>query len=518
MMAGAPPAHLASGQLSERQSRGCHGEGPETLATSMGPSQQLTSNGGLTAKNAENGAYRRHSQYATRGLYLPVRSETGSMLFDVKQLAVSSMQNRPPRFRRRDVSAAKPMGETLPADNTTMPPHNQPCPPPEGGGHRPGWLNSPAFTAVVTFLVVLAGAAASLFTEGIRTQSWFPIPDAAGALGASIFWGLCLVAIALLFCNQRAVVKQAVQEQQTLTASLGQLDSAVRRLNTLPNETFLPSFQDSYGEALAAALLVITDTNATQAQVEATIRAVLTAIADTAKDFDGASSDTIYSAHLMVFRYREDSAQIVDALRLVAVTAGHEEYVGALELIPELSTSTLAPGNIDATVRAISLPIPTESDDYFDGSTKRTKSTLIPGAPTAYVKQTFEAFASIDGFIARLHDSSIDRQLVGKVQRYFIEGEGKAIKSFACLPIVDFIQGAQEGGDNSQRSWGQPLAVLNLQSSSGGLLADNGATLFAPLVGPFLNLVAILLIRRQETLNDPPPTVGTADAQPGASQ
>lgn len=391
------------------------------------------------------------------------------------------------------------------------------------------WLGSPAFAAVVTFLVVLAGAAASLFTEGIRQFqlfSWMKIPAGTDLGGAAAFWLLVVLSVILLYVNQRGVAGIAAREQSALKGSLAQLDDAVRRLNTLPTKNFLPAFQDSFREALATALLPLADDTATVSQIEKAIRAVLAAIADTAKDFDGATMDAVYGANIMVFRRRDEPSQVVDALGLVRVGPCHEEYLGALELVPALSTSTAEPGQPDARIKAICLPVPTDGNDYYDSGAKQTKSVLIPGAPTSYVKKTFDAFASIDDFLARLDSStSIDRRHVGRIQQYFTSGDGKAIKSFASLPIVDITEisaGTQGAEDESTN--GRPIAVLNIHSESPGLLEDNGATLFAPLAGPFLNLLAILLSQRDEVRSEASSgTAGTAGgqtivAQEGAKQ
>ncbi|MBB3196427.1 hypothetical protein [Roseateles terrae] len=373
-----------------------------------------------------------------------------------------------------------------------------------------GWawvIGSPAFAAVVTLLVVMAGAAASLFTEGIRSHSPMPIPDGTSALGAWLFWSLSIVAVGALLVNQVILRRTSLQERADLDNSLKKLDTAVRRLNTLPNEAFLPSFQDSYGEAFAVAVLAIASPEVRAAQVDAAIRAVLAALADTARDFDGGEDDAVYRAHLMLFRPREMRSLVSDSLGLPTISSQHLEYAGALETVVELSTSLTARGEIDAALVTIHLPIPAEGMDYFDADLGRTRSSLIPGAATSYVKGTFDSFATIDDFLARLKESSLDRTHVGTIQRYFVEGTGRSIRSFATLPVMDLTLSGVGSDEGASGRAAHPLAVLVLQSSAIGLLADNGATLFAPLAGPFLNLLAMLLLRREEF-------VGTLTATP----
>lgn len=379
-------------------------------------------------------------------------------------------------------------------------------------------ITAPAFSAVITLLIVLAGAAASLFTDAIREFN-FPfgkLPGSKDSIGAFAFWMLVLLALVLLVINQVGVLRRTAREQDALNGALGRLDTAVRRLNTLPSEHFLPSFQDSFREALHVALLAIGDEDVRLEQVDASIRAVLAAVADTARDFDGAPSDAIYGANVMVFRDREQSSQIEDALQLVHVGSSHREYAGAIELLPQLSTCTEDPGAVDSRTRPISLPIPTERADYYDTGSRSTKSTVIPGAPTSYVKRTFDGFASIDAFLQRIHDhTSLDRQLVGKVQEYFTTGPGKDIKSFASLPIVAInkpSEALKQGAETSDSE--TPLGVLNIHSQRPGMLIDNGASLFAPLMGPSVSVLAILLVHRTElaSVESSPPADRERDA------
>jgi hypothetical protein len=326
-----------------------------------------------------------------------------------------------------------------------------------------------------------------------------PIPEDTSALGAWLFWMLSIVAVGALLANQVILRRTSLQERSDLDQSLKKLDTAVKRLNTLPNEAFLPSFQDSYGEAFAVAVLTIASPEVLKAQVDAAIRAVLAALADTARDFDGGKNDAVYRAHLMLFRPREMRSLVSDSLGLPTISSQHLEYAGALETVVELSTSLTARGDIDAALVTIHLPIPAEGMDYFDADLGRTRSSLVPGAATSYVKGTFDSFATIDDFLARLKESSLDRTHVGAIQRHFVEGPGRDIKSFATLPVMDLtLSGVESEEEAIGRTAARPLAVLVLQSSAIGLLADNGATLFAPLAGPFLNLLAMLLIRREE--------------------
>lgn len=370
-----------------------------------------------------------------------------------------------------------------------------------------------AFTGVTTLVIVLTGAAASLFTEGIRKTSSV-VPAADSSSGSVIFWLLLVVAVLLLYANQKGLFRKSDGAHHELATALARLDSAVKRLNTLPSENFLPSYKDQYAEALAATALVLLEPQVTVDNVESAIRAVLAALVDTAKDYDNAESGTAYAANVMLFRRKEHATSVNGIVDLVPIVHDSPDYIGVLELIPELSVSSASSGARDPHTGPISVPIPADPSDYFDHTTKVNRSAVMPGAPTSYVTGSFDAFASIATFLSRLEDTSIDRKQVEVIRKYFLEGKGRHIRSFVSLPILPLglpVNGerkVEEPGTEEvllrsipvDRGAPEPLGVLNLQSQNPGLLADNGEQLFAPLMSTFAALIAILIVQRQDLL------------------
>lgn len=354
------------------------------------------------------------------------------------------------------------------------------------------------FSVVVTLLVVLAGAGASLFTEGIRNNALNLIPAADSGSGAVIFWLMLFITLILVFANQRGVLKKTSREQEHMSSSLAKLDSAVKRLNTLPSEQFLPSFHDSFREALAMTLLVLDDDDACVEDIEKAIRGVLGAIAESARDFDGVGSAVNYGANVMLFRSRDEPSTLSSRWSLVDVGPSHAEYLGVLELYKVLSTCTASPGEPDARTPEISLPVPSEVEEYYDEANARMSSVLLPGAPAAFMKRSFESYSSRGAFLKSLLATGVDRAQVRRLRDYFESGAGKSIESFASIAIV----GPKLAKDEEP----EPVGVLNIHSERAGLMEDNGAVLFGPLVGPFIALLAILIDQRRGTIAAQPVT------------
>jgi hypothetical protein len=393
--------------------------------------------------------------------------------------------------------------------------------PVQSGGRWEKLASGAGFGAAITLAVVLAGAVASLYPNAIRGLAAFPA-DNEGGWAAWWFIGLVGIALALLLVNQKAIYTKSGREQRALSATLTSLDSqqsaftdsleqlnaAVQRLNTLPSQSFLPAFRDSYKEAFGLTLGCIGNDSGVL-KTEIAIRSVLGAIIETAKDFDGAAQETVYGANIMLFRPRAHAPMITDALGLVTVTEGHAEYLGSLELIPELSTSSLDPWNVDKRTQPIALPVPASGDDYFDQEAGVTKSVMLPGAPFSFVKRSFDAYPTMDVFVKALRAAALPGAWVGHIVSYFTnsQGGGHHIRSFASLPIESAEPAKPSTSPDpavvltsSQTVPTLPLAVLNLHCEQSGLLADNGSTLFAPLMGPFASLLAILIVQRQAKL------------------
>lgn len=370
----------------------------------------------------------------------------------------------------------------------------------------PKWIetgaSNPFFSVSTTLLVIFAGVSASLFTEGIRSHFFLDVPESKSSDGARYFWIFVTLAALAFWLNQAALTKRGNRARS-------ELEEAVRRLKTLPSEVFLPTHSRCWKEASASAIACMVTVNTgktlSRADVDQAARAVLRAVLEAAKDFDKAGQQLEYSANVMVWRDQAQGIESPNAFHVIEKSLVGPEISGYLELIPELSTNSSAavPGTRDLSTKAVLLPIPKDPSPFL-GDDGVTRIVTLPGAPTTFATGNYSVFPNLQSFFEALNKgTTLDDRVTRQVMSYFKEAEGRHIRSFASFPIM-------APGSTDQL----PLGVLNIHSRHEGLLEDNGLTLFAPLLEPFLTLLAVILALRGGTTAS---SVDSSAPNPGES-
>lgn len=348
-----------------------------------------------------------------------------------------------------------------------------------------------SFSGLALFMSILAGAHASKYAEAIYSNlSPFWLAKTF-SIEASVFWGL--VYLALIFF----ILGQVVQNKRADKA-IGKLDSMIKRLQTLPAEGYLPSYQSCYRVAAANSFLVLLSPETKIEQVELAIRSVLGSILETARDFDKAG-EIEYAANIMLWHAEGKDVEATKPLELIPNMINHPDLEGVLELIPALSTTTTNnikdKYNQDKLVKPILLPIPKNRKPIYD-TNMNLRSQLLPGAPYAFIYKVFASYKNINTLFDWLdNDCAASLETINQVKSYFMpNGAGENIRSFGSLPIL--LPSA-----NATTSEALPLGVLNIHSAKENILEDNGQTLFTPLLEPFLMLLSMLLLKRTELLS-----------------
>lgn len=348
-----------------------------------------------------------------------------------------------------------------------------------------------AFTAIVT---VLAGGLASFFTDDIKASYLHMWPFAHG----QIFWGATWFWVAVGLTGACLGTGQWAQAGKSDRAAK-RLETMVTKLETLPTGDFLPEWKETCRIALQDCCTSLLMEQSTIAVLEQRIRNVLGSIAIIAQQYDKAG-DTEYAASVMLWRACDESFRVtLESPAPVVVVPwfqGDQRARGVLELIPSLSTcyTSGSTGTFEGDLRAVPLvlPVPLDTSSVYDKKNKR-RTPVLPGATWAFVHSSFAQFPDVSEFAKWIDDeTSIDAHAAKKMKDYFREGKGKHIQSFGSVPILL----KSFSGTHQTRHVG----VLNLHSVETGLLADNGQTLFVPLLEPFLVVLSILLLQREDML------------------
>jgi hypothetical protein len=361
----------------------------------------------------------------------------------------------------------------------------------QGSSWLPSWLDkflvgpfAGALTAVIT---VLAGAT---FQDDILTTVLHPWPLYPMFLWkASIFW-LTIILVALLMGGtQFARANAAKRARARVDTQVGNLESLVHRIESLPPESFLSRYQELLRQAGSSTFLVLAG-QATRQQIESAIRNVLGAIVELARDYDKRIDEAIYAANVMLFR-SDGNLEAPAPVSFGALTMPHPEHDGVLELIPALSTTTAnADLGPDMDVAPLLIQIPKNKASTMDRNLN-PRFPVLPGAAWAFVYCEYAGFptiAQLDEWLE--HKCSASQELIKGIRDYFASGAGKNIKSFASMPILPPSRAAHR----------LPLGVLNLHSDRDALLAIKGGERFGPLLEPFRLLLSLLLTLRMAHL------------------
>jgi hypothetical protein len=248
------------------------------------------------------------------------------------------------------------------------------------------------------------------------------------------------------------------------------------------------------------------------AAVEQLIRNLIASIAHIAQQFDRAGN-VQYGAGVMLWRAADAGSKVVlegaNPIIVVPWFQGDQRASGVLELVPALSAVVVRaptpPCAADPNAHSLVLPVPADVSPVYDNR-HQPRTAVLPGSASAFVLSEFAHFLDIGRFVEWIDErTSIDHHASKAMKDYFLSGGGRHIQSFCSLPILP---------PRSARGDGTNVGVLNLYSVQKGLLAENGQTLFVPLLEPFLVILSMLLLDRQDLLAQRGPPAPAAPPRP----
>ena len=235
-------------------------------------------------------------------------------------------------------------------------------------------LRSSAYAAFVSFCGLFAGLLGSLYAKEIKNA--FPLVFGRGPVSyhALLFWTSASAATLLFFLAQRGSEAERRESEQRLGQQAEKLAQLVR---TLPPSDFLSTFRKIFWDCSAALseILDTTEQELSSSIVQQAIRLVLGGVATLAQKFDGAPSDVLYAANVMIFRPAEqlDDAKIEELkngpLRFSPPETDLRVLRGVLTLELNLSTTTEGGSSwaVDTSLIPLALAVPREAWDPQSG-------------------------------------------------------------------------------------------------------------------------------------------------------
>lgn len=328
------------------------------------------------------------------------------------------------------------------------------------------------FSALTTCLGVFAGLLGSIYGDKIKTAFPFALENGPIAWSVVLFW------VSLLIFGWFFGLGFNAQNQAT-----NKLEQVIR---TLPPKGFLVVFEDLFKTCLNVYWQAQETQGGITKAMEKTIVTALHGVLCLVKTFDSRHDHPVYSANIMLFRPITDLEPVSLGDNIIFTEPGYnpDAWDGVLQLRKEFALTLTDKEELkpDLMIKAIMLPIPKLKFRMDKG-----KPTVLPGAPAVFCDPTkFVGFENTLQLASWCREQSgLRASIAENVERYFVDGDGKDIRSFISIPIV--LPGAQ-AGENPE-----VLGVINLHSNREGILPGEKAGLFVPLTSPFMLLIAYSL-------------------------
>jgi hypothetical protein len=413
------------------------------------------------------------------------------------------------------------------------------------------------FNLLVTLVGMLAGFYVSVYSSEIKgglrafvNLPWLQLPDWGHllvAVVATLVFGSCLNANLSAQRDRAEEAKSdAAEQQRRLLDQLGTQRAETReaqqfaksqgealqlKLNdvlSIPPRGFLSLFREF---ATDVGLLAFTPSADTEF-FDDRVRIILYAIASLAQQYDESDSSVEYTACYYLYHSKHalekmpvaTRAQILRHLQLTENNdAGLSGMAGLLELRDGMSVSvkdgkTSRPSGIEALTLGVA-----EHASHAESFGGRSVSSVLPGAPWSVAMGDFYVAPTIESAAKWLSDQAdFTKRVKNEFQRYFSQGPGRSVKSFASLPIVlpERLPNAQTPRDTDEEAIDEHrgaqivrdpvVGVLTIHSSAPGILrssssrTDIARDVFIPLLQPFLTALVVETVSARRLLPSSP--------------
>ena len=328
------------------------------------------------------------------------------------------------------------------------------------------FFGHPFYQASLTLLLIVTGGVGSIYSRNIRGafpfywnffdswESWLGSWTSwSGA--ATVFWALAVISSLLFYFRNRTVEYTRIQDQNALQDSV----------RHAPKKEFLARFtiENRHASGLAEEVLGDPAKADDPTEMDSTIREIVRAIVNFARDLDGDYSHGRYAANVMSYlpasHYsdkEEYKQSIRDRLDFCYQQLDPDQLHGVLEIHPGMSAIAGAPaGEHDAELENFVLPI------LAKRLTEEQMFRVGPGAPEAFVMRETAVYPNIASVLEWTRTRYDVGEEVRKRFSDYFNGQ-PLIQSFVSLPIRSFSFPDRE-----------LLGILNIHSDREGLLTDS---------------------------------------------
>lgn len=353
------------------------------------------------------------------------------------------------------------------------------------------FVGSPAFAALTASAAALVGLLGSVYQNEIVAS--FPLtllgPYRGFSWRALVFW-LSLFGLAgLVYLRQKA--DDAVRDTMVKTTEGAEQTS--RRIEEFVQTLPPRAFQSKLASAVAVVHKAVSTASPRTAgdavsdeSLAVVARVILHSIATLAFVYDDQplvdGQPSIYSANVMMFVPRE-RVTVDLTIAFLPVDFDRKQLRGVLELRTDLSctSASLDGTDVDTSIPSLILPVPLLTE-------RNGRAAALPGAPFALLTlQTagYDDTATLGDWCREKGD--FPPSVVEELHSYFVNGPGRAIRSFISMPLIT--------------PSGDAIAIANIHANRPGLLGprlerrDTFQALLTPVVQDLTDVVAALFTR-----------------------
>lgn len=367
----------------------------------------------------------------------------------------------------------------------------------------------PPFGGITTVSGLVAGYLGAHFDKEIASSFFVPwfLDGHIFIAGPTLFWILAILfgtfftgtfwsqARSSARLSEKMVLTTAQIDSKTdsLTERAMELNDRVRKLHTLPPVGFLENYREIITSSEAAYETVRAGNSVSDADALAlAIRTQLLMILNIVKAFDADGAKAKYGVNIMLYYESKslnasESAALGKRILFIEKGVSINNLAGVLDMICELSVSSISSYEPDNSLSPFALPIP-----VLDEVERRARleNGVLPGAPDAFTSRSESVIETLSDWTDRASVDHYSATLRSQLLNYFKDKNW--MQSFVSVPIFE--------PENHDAATNTPIAVLNIHRNLENKLAAEKYELLSPLLVPVTLPIGRLLMKYKDSL------------------